>query len=148
MDFISKKDIPYFLDCEPIVTGLGYKLVELNVFRQKNGWAAKIVIAADKSVGVEDCSKAHKVLLPRLEVILDSQDIYMEVTSPGLDRVIKKSTEFEAFTGKTVSVWTLELGDWLTGLLAEVSESGIILDVQGVRQEIQLKNIKKAKLVV
>lgn len=148
MDFIDKKDIPYFIECELVINGLGYKLVELNIFRQKNGWSAKVVISADKSIGSDDCSKVLKVLLPRLSAILDSQDIYMEVTSPGLNRIIKKSTELPAFTGRTISVWTSDVSDWRTGVLSEVSAGGITLNLNNENIKLQFENIKKAKLVI
>ena len=64
-----------------------------------------------KDIGVDDCSKVHHALLPRLEALLGTEDTYMEVTSPGMDRNIKNAAEFEIFVGtnclKTdkISVW-------------------------------------------
>ena len=50
MEFIQKKDIPYFTECEPLVEGLGFKLVDLNVLHKKDVWQVKAVIKSAKTV--------------------------------------------------------------------------------------------------
>ena len=81
MEYASLAEIPHYSDCEPIVSGLGYSLVELRIFRTNGTTQVRAVIAHTdpdnpNGIGVNDCAKVHRLLLPRLEVILDNQDIY------------------------------------------------------------------------
>jgi len=91
MEYVQKETVPYFTDYEQLVTGLGYKLVDLQIVHQKSLWLVKAVIYSKNGVGIDDCSKVHRALLSRAEVLLNSQDIQMEVSSPGLNRVIKNA---------------------------------------------------------
>ena len=97
MDYISLKSIQYYSDCEPLVSGLGYILVDLKIIPAKTTVKISAVIASKdvtKDIGIDDCSKVHRALLPRLEALLKTEYTFMEVTSPGMDRNIKNAAEF------------------------------------------------------
>ena len=82
MEYTSLNSLPYYSDCNPLVVGLGYVLVDIRVIPQHGSIRVTAVIAkpADASdtaaIGVNDCARVHRVLLPRLEAILNTQDIY------------------------------------------------------------------------
>lgn len=152
MEYLSLAEIPHYSDCEPIVTGLGYSLVELRIFRTNGTTQVRVVIAhADSSnpngIGVNDCAKVHRLLLPRLEVILDNQDIYMEVTSPGTERLIKNAAEFVFFVNKFVRVYDTTVSDWVSGKIVRADNGQIILLVDETEKVIPFDNIAKAKLL-
>ncbi len=145
MEFILKEDIPFFSDCEPIVEGLGYKLVDLAIQQKKDAKQIKLVIKSEKGIGIDDCTLVHKTLLPRLEALLGTQDTTMEVSSPGINRIIKRSTELYAFIEDEIAVWDSSITDWITGILKEIKPDSIVLNIKGSDTEIPYKNIKKAK---
>ena len=146
MEYVQKEAVPYFTDYEQLVAGLGYKLVDLQIIRQKSLWLVKAVIYNKSGVGIDDCSKVHRVLLSRAEVLLNSQDIQMEVSSPGLNRVIKNAAEFQAFIGENIKVLGVSCSDWLEGELLAADTTGIRVNVSGEQRDIRYVDIKKAKL--
>ena len=146
MEYAQKETVPHFTDYEQLVTGLGYKLVDLQIVHQKSMWLVKAVIYSRNGIGINDCSKVHRVLLSRAEVLLNSQDIQMEVSSPGLNRVIKNAAEFQAFIGENIKVLEVSCSDWLEGELLSADTTSIRLKTLSEQRDIRYADIKKAKL--
>ncbi len=144
MEYMRKEAVPYLNDYEQLVTGLGYQLVELQVIHKKTSILIKAVIYSKNGIGVDDCSKVHRLLLSRAEVLLNSQDIEMEVSSPGLNRVIKNAYEFHAFIEENIKV--LEGSDWIEGTLVAATAEQISIETPNGQKNILHKDIKKAKL--
>ena len=162
MEYLPLETVPYYSDCVSLVSGLGYDLVSLKVIPQNGNIRVTAVISnrADGesvcSIGINDCAKVHRVLLPRLEDLLDSQDIYMEVTSPGTERVIKNGAEFSLFVGRNVKVWDSEISDWISGKIVSADQEKIVLEssmecseskTESENQVIPYSRISKAKLL-
>ena len=146
MEYIAPEKVPYFGDCEPLISGLGYSIVELNVFRKQSSWQIKLVITSPAGVGIADCSKVHKSLLPRLEAVLATEDMYVEVASPGLDRIFKNAAEFSVFEGKQVKVWNTDISDWIQGKIVSSDSSSVRLETDKGEIDIPYIKIAKAKL--
>lgn len=144
MEYIAPEKVPYFGDCEPLISGLGYSIVELNVFRKQSSWQIKLVITGPAGVGIADCSKVHKSLLPRLEAILATEDMYVEVASPGLDRIFKNAAEFSVFEGKQVKVWNTDISDWIQGKIVSSDSSSVRLETDKGETDIPYIKIAKA----
>ncbi len=150
MEYISLDSFPYYKECKPLVEGLGYKLVELHVSPQKTTIKINAVIASsDPSVdiGVNDCAKVHHALLPRLEALLQTEDTYMELTSPGMERNIKNAAEFGIFTGREVRVWDKTVTDWVGGVIVSSDEKSVTLKNGESEKTILYENIAKAKFI-
>ncbi len=162
MEYIPLDSIPYFSDCNPLVVGLGYILVDLKVVPQHGSIRVSVVItkpAGDSgAVGVNDCARVHRALLPRLEAVLGSQDIYMEVASPGMERLIKNPAEFALFTGRYVRVWDNEITDWVAGRILSCDarsltlelvhgDGGVSSEVSGEVRTIPYGRMSKARLL-
>jgi ribosome maturation factor RimP len=146
VEYIAHDKIPYFNDCEPLVAGFGCKLVELVAFKRQSSWQVKIVITSDAGAGIVECTRVHRAILPRLEALLDSQDMYVEVTTPGIDRILKNASEFDAFKGKQVKVWNTELSDWISGAVVSAGADSVLLSTAEGEREIPYSKIAKAKL--
>jgi len=146
VDYIAPDKIPYFKDCEPLVSGLGFSLVELVIAKRQSSWQVKIVITSDEGVGIAECTKVHRAILPRLEALLDSQDMYVEVASPGLDRILKTAAEFALYRGKRVKVWSSEISDWISGVVLSSNEESVTLSTDEGEKLIPYIMIAKAKL--
>lgn len=146
MDYTALEKVPYYGDCEPLVSGLGYRLVELNVFKRQSTWHVKAVIAGPDEVGIDDCSKVHRAMIPRLEALLNTQDLYVEVASPGLDRILKNAAEFSAFTGKRIKIWNTDISDWIQGSVESADSVSVRLSTENGPLDIPYDKIAKAKL--
>ncbi|MBQ8699718.1 MAG: ribosome maturation factor RimP [Schwartzia sp.] len=89
---------------ETLIEGSDVELVDVEYVKEKD-WYLRVFIDKPEGVGVEDCQS----LSERLESLLDERDVVpeayiLEVSSPGLDRVLKKPRDFERERGKAVEV--------------------------------------------
>lgn len=150
MDFEPLESMPHYKECAPLVEGLGYTLVELRIAPAKGTTRISAVIAskdATVDIGVNDCSKVHHALLPRLEAILGTEDTYMELTSPGMERNIKNAAEFAVFVGREVRVWDKTVTDWVGGKIFSADDKSVTLDKNGTAVTVSFENIAKAKFI-
>jgi ribosome maturation factor RimP len=105
-------------DLRETVEGIGFKLVEAVVNRLRGATQVRIVIhSPDSVIGIDECSKVHRLVQARLEVILNDQDLSLEVSSPGIDRYLKSESEYDVFKGKGVKAYSRSRGSWVGGIL-------------------------------
>ena len=131
----------------PIVQGLGMSLIELNVFHTRGrGVQVKAVIYKNGTIGVEDCSRVHRSIMPRLELGFPGQDIYLEVSSTGIDRLIKDGREFAHYIGRHVRCYRTDISDWTAGKLLAVDEEKVILMNEDGETVLNYEIIAKARL--
>jgi ribosome maturation factor RimP len=137
---------PLYDSLEPVSRGLGLDLVELTVSRHKGTVQVRAVVYKKGPLGLDDCSRAHNALLPRLELAFPGQDLYVEVSSPGIDRLIKDGAEFAYYTGRGIRCYRTDISDWSAGVLESSGETGIILRGKEGVMNIGYDVIAKAKL--
>jgi ribosome maturation factor RimP len=137
---------------EPLAKGLGMSLIELSLFRRRGrggkAGTVQVKITAYKpgTMGVDDCSRLHRALLPRLELEFPGGDLYLEVSSPGIDRIIRDGSEFVHYLGRGVKCYRRDISDWTGGTLRSAGETGIILENGEGEISILYDVIAKAKL--
>lgn len=111
----------------------------------------------DPKISHADCERVSQ----QLSVILDVEELIdgptgyiLEVSSPGLDRALKKPGDFERFVGRLAKISTSEpIGDakFFEGRLAGFAEGKVRMELKGREPrvvEIPLEGIRKANLVV
>jgi ribosome maturation factor RimP len=103
-----------------------------------------------------DCERVSK----QLSVILDVEELVpgpgytLEVSSPGMDRALKKLSDYVRFTGRSAKVWTeepVEEMKFFEGRLAGVTDQSVRLELKGKTPRtvaVPLALIRKAHLVV
>ena len=139
--------------CEPLLAAEQIELIEVEFVREREGWTLRLFIDTPHGVGVEDCTRASHAVDTALEVedVIPSE-YHLEVSSPGLNRPLKKPEHFRRVQDKTVKIKTFgPVGSPprrnLTGTLKVVGEQGITVEVQGAGPfEIAFKDIAKANL--
>ena len=105
-------------------------------------------VQSDVNMGVNDCAKVHRALLPRLEALLGTEDTTMELTSPGIEHNIKNAAEFSVFTGRDVRVWDKTVTDWVSGKILSSDEKSVTLEKEsGESFTVLFENIAKAKFI-
>lgn len=150
MEYIPLETTEFYKDCAPLVEGLGYYLVELKIIRSGKTLKINSVIASKDSsvdIGVDDCAKVHHALLPRLEALLGTDNTYMELTSPGMERNLKNAAEFAFFKEKEVRVWDKNISDWQSGIIKGSDDKSVILEKDGEEKTFLFENIAKAKFI-
>ncbi len=145
MAFI-RTDEDLIAEIQPVVDGLWYRVVEAKQAKTRGTLHVAVVIYNRDGVSVDGCAQVSRTLMPRLEVLLDSSDISLEVGSPGIDRKIKHNREFEIFTGRGITVLDRESGEWKGGVIVSADGKTLVLRASGKESSIPYDNIQKAKL--
>jgi ribosome maturation factor RimP len=132
---------------EKTVGALGYELVDLELANR--GRLMRIFIDKTGGISVEDCAAVSNHLT-RLLTVEGVEYDRLEVSSPGLDRPLKRPQDFARFIGERVQVKVrlpLNGRRRFVGKLQNVGEVGIELDVDGEMVSIAFTDIDKTRLV-
>ncbi|MFA6179500.1 MAG: ribosome maturation factor RimP [Candidatus Methylopumilus sp.] len=132
---------------ERSVTQLGYEMVDLEV--SNRGKLLRLFIDKPEGVNIDDCVLVSNQVGNLLSVEHEIDYDRLEVSSPGLDRVLKKDADFVRFSGQRAQVkvrMPIEGRKNFIGLLRGLEQDDLLLEVEGVQLKIPLINIDKARL--
>ena len=132
---------------EKLVTQLGYELVDFATIN--GGQILRIYIDKDDLIDIEDCTKVSNHVNNVLSVETDYDYERLEVSSPGLDRVIKKLNDFDRFKGQKIKIKTrfaIENRKNFKGTLSGIKGESIMLEIDNESLLIDFENIDKARL--
>ncbi|MDR1695909.1 MAG: ribosome maturation factor RimP [Endomicrobium sp.] len=127
------------------------EIADVQYMKENGDWVLRVFIDKDNGVNMDDCARASRVF----EVVLDESDILkgsyvLEVSSPGIDRVLKSEKDFRRFCGHKIKVRTFDpinnQRNFLGGLNSYENGKIKINDVTKGEVEIETSNIKKANL--
>ncbi|MGK0288830.1 MAG: ribosome maturation factor RimP [bacterium] len=135
---------------QPILEELSLKLVDLELVNENSNHILRVSIEKESGIGIDDCTKVSR----QLSLILDveepfSFEFFLEVSSPGIYRVLKTEEDFSRFQGEQVKALLklkIDRQKNLVGILKDSTESTVILDVKGTDKEIQRSNLSKIHL--
>jgi ribosome maturation factor RimP len=128
------------------LAGLGYELVDMESSRSG---LLRIFIDSGHGITVEDCARVSNHLT-RAFAVEGIEYERLEVSSPGLDRPLKRLEDFQRFAGRDASVKLKLPRDGrrrFEGRLVGVEDGRIVLEVEGRRQELAFEDIDRARLV-
>ncbi len=159
---------------EPVCTGSGYELVELVLTQSPAGWVLRVFIdtpppesdpeaTVGSDIGFDDCERVSR----ELSAVLDVEDpidraYNLEVSSPGLDRPLRKAIHFQRCLGQVAKISMLRGVDGrrnFKGQLvaleppasgpadADTEDTIITVDVDGVEYQLPLSDVDNARLV-
>ncbi|MGH8232216.1 MAG: ribosome maturation factor RimP [Steroidobacteraceae bacterium] len=135
---------------EPLLEQLGYELVDLEYAPGRAHSLLRIFIDRREGVGIDDCERVSR----ELSALLDVEDpvptrYTLEVSSPGLDRVLRTPEHFQRFVGERVRLELLQPREGrrrYTGRLESLSAQGIELNVDGAMVSVPFADIGRARL--
>lgn len=125
---------------QPILQELELELVEIEFVKEGKNWFLRVYIDKENGVDIEDCGTVSERLSEKLDELDPiTQNYFLEVSSPGAERPLKKAKDFEKAIGKNVFIKTYEPIDGEKGF------EGKLLDYDGqtVKVEIKIKTRKK-----
>ena len=131
---------------ETSLAGMGYELFDLEV---SGRGLMRVFMGKPDGISVEDCERVSNQLV-RLFTVEGVDYERLEVSSPGLDRVVKKDSDFVRFAGQKVQIkvrMPMAGRKNFVGNIGEVIDGNLQLDVDGSPVTIELSNIDKARLV-
>lgn len=132
---------------EQVVSGLGYELVDLET--SPKGRLVRVFIDLERGITVDDCATVSNQLSRVFEVENFDYD-RLEVSSPGLDRPLKKQSDFERFVGSHVQVrLRMPIGNQrnFVGVLNGLVEGEVQLSTEKGDVALPYDEIEKARLV-
>ncbi len=137
---------------EPGLLAKGLELVDVEFKKEGKNWVLRVFIDKEGGVTLEDCQKISSLVGDLIEVEEVIEPAYtMEVSSPGLNRVLKKEKDFIRFSGKKIGVQChapLNGRKKFTGILKDFKNQSIHLEVDGQLQIIPINRVAKANLVI
>ncbi|MGG6432018.1 ribosome maturation factor RimP [Anoxybacillus sp. D401a] len=128
----------------PIVTDMGLELVDIEYVKEGKNWFLRVFIDSPTGIDIDQCGVVSERLSEKLDEIDPiPHNYFLEVSSPGAERPLKKAKDFERAVGKNVYVKTYEPIDGqkeFEGLLTA-------FDGQTVTVEVKVKTKKKMVII-
>lgn len=151
---MNKKEIIETVEkyLEPILDELQLTLVDVEYVKEGPNYYLRIYIDKEGGVNIKDCqltSRAIEKVLDEKEFIEEAYNL--EVSSPGLDRVLKKDREFKHFNGRLVDVKLYKAIDGektYTGTLVNKTDDMLYLDDEGTALEFDMSNVAVVRLAI
>ena len=137
---------------EPTVTEHNIELVDVEYIKAGKVWTLRVFIDKKQGVTVSDCQKLSREIEDLIEVHeLISEPYTLEVSSPGLDRPLKKEADFLRNKDKQIQLNTyapIEGKKSFSGIVLDVNDKILFLKNKDSCIELELANIAQAKLVI
>ncbi len=132
---------------ERAVSQIGYEMVDLEI--SNRGKLLRLFIDRPGGVNIDDCALVSEQVSHLLAVEHDVDYDRLEVSSPGLDRVLKKASDFERFAGNKVQIKLrvpVENRKNFVGILRGIEQGVVRVETDAGEQRFALENIDKARL--
>jgi len=137
---------------QPVFTEGGWELVDVTFTKEGNIWYLRVFLDKQGGVGIEDC----QIVSREIEQILDENDpipqsYTLEVSSPGIERPLKKPADYKRFSGKLANITTyspVEGKKNFHGRLIGLRGSDVVLAVNGSEMIIPFEQVAGAHLEV
>ncbi|MBK3494351.1 ribosome maturation factor RimP [Viridibacillus sp. YIM B01967] len=136
----------------PIVEGLNLELVEVEFVKEGRDWFLRVYIDnPEGSIDIEQCAQVSELLSLKLdETDPIEQNYFLEVSSPGAERPLKKEADFEKAVGQFVHIKSYEAINGIKvfeGYLRSYTDAGAELDVMIKTRKIKVV-IEKEKIAL
>jgi len=135
---------------EPLAEQHGLELVTVEVAGAGRHSVVRVYLDREGGIDIEAIAEANSWLTDALDGVSRLSGPYtLEVSSPGIERVLRKRSDFERFTGQRVVVHTTSKIDGrskFTGELVGVQADELVLDVEGQEHRVPFEAIERARL--
>lgn len=135
---------------EPVIQADGMDLIEVEYRREPHGWVLRLYMDQASGMSVDDCARISDVVGDLLDVSdVIPNPYHLEVSSPGLDRPLRRPEHFQAQVGKVIEARTIDPIDGrrkFRGILREVSGEMITVDCDGREYRIPIPQVERARL--
>ncbi len=137
---------------QPLLADMGMELVEIQFRREGQGWVLRFFIDKEGGITVDDCAAVSREISAWLEVEDCIDHAYvLEVSSPGLERPLKRPQDFIRFAGRRVRVKLRQdtgQGKVVIGTLVGLEDDAIVLLVDQTKLVLQQEQISRARLTL
>lgn len=151
---MPKKNIAQTVEeiAEPIVEEAGCELVGVDFVKEGSNWFLRVYIDKPEGVSLDDCEKVSRPLNSKLDELNPiSQPYYLEVSSPGVERPLKKPRDFEKAVGSQVEIrlyTAIDNTKRFEGELMSYDGNKVVISTEsGIIHEFKMEQIAKAKKI-
>ncbi|KAA3640989.1 MAG: ribosome maturation factor RimP [Proteobacteria bacterium] len=135
---------------QPVITDLGFDLWGIEYMPQKSGALVRIYIDHEQGITVDNCADCSREISAVLEVEDPIKSAYvLEVSSPGLDRVLFDEKQFSLYIGEQAKVKLTQPVNGsrkITGTIKSVIDDEITLVNETDEYTFIINNVMKARL--
>ncbi len=135
---------------EPVVRLEGMELAEIEYRRENTGWVLRLYVDRKEGVTIDDCARVNRVIGDLLDVADPIDHPYnLEISSPGLNRPLRKREHFERAVGciiRVIAAQPIDNRKKFKGILVKVEPESIAIDCDGRIYHIPLALIERARL--
>ncbi len=137
-------------EVETIIAGSDIELVDVEYVRERD-WYLRVFIDKEGGVDLEDCQAVSE----KLSQVLDEKDpirenYLLEVSSPGLDRILRKDKDFIRYAGRSVDIHFFKAWNGVKDVTAELvkktADDKLVVLIDGEEHEIDRKEISQVRL--
>ncbi len=136
---------------KPIIQNLGYILYDVQYIKEGKDFYLRITIDKPEGISIEDCETVNGAINEPLdEIDCIKESYFLEVSSPGLERVLRKEWHFEKQIGNKIQIKlfkSIEKKKELEGILKSFNDEYLELEIEDKIMEIERKDVAMAKTV-
>jgi ribosome maturation factor RimP len=136
---------------EPVIAAQGMEILEVEYRRESDGWVLRIFLDSERGISVEDCAAVSRIAGDLLDVTdLIPNPYNLEVSSPGIDRPLRRLDHFQKYIGYIIEVRTIspvQNRRNFKGELKEASSEGVVIDCEAGNYLIPMSLIERARLL-
>jgi ribosome maturation factor RimP len=135
----------------PVIAAQGMEILEIEYRRESVGWVLRIFLDGERGISVEDCAQISRIAGD----LLDAADLiqvpyHLEVSSPGIDRPLRKPEHFQKYIGNIIEARTIspiENRRNFRGELKQASSEGVVIECEAGSYSIPMPLIERARLL-
>ncbi len=136
----------------PTITELGYRVWDVEYVKEGAEWYLRITLDSDNGIDINDCEKVSRAVSPLLDEEDPIEDFYyLEVHSPGLERVLRKEEHFAASLGSDVEIRLFAPDEnkkkSYTGKLTAFENDTVTIDAAGEAVSFPMNKVSKVQTI-
>ena len=135
----------------PVADELGLYIWDVEFAKRGPDNYLTVTIDSDEGIDIDDCERMHRAIDPLLdEADLIDKAYMLEVSSPGIERDLKRDEHYDWAIGETVELKlyaAINGTKAIKGELISFDETALVISVKGAETTLERKNVSKAKTV-
>ncbi|ALS21675.1 MULTISPECIES: ribosome maturation factor RimP [Paenibacillus] len=136
----------------PFLDENGFELIDIEYVKEGGNWFLRVYVDKEGGIDIDDCGRISEYLSARLDEKDPIPNAYfLEVSSPGAERPLKKTQDYHKAVGEHVFVTTYEPVDGLKefeGKLLSFDEQTVVIEVGKKQHVIPFAKVASARLAI
>lgn len=131
---------------EPFINEMGASVLFWRESKSRHTLKIELTLFCPSGVDMDLIERVHRLLLPRLEALWGSDDVLLDISSPGVGRTLKSLWELSFFVGRDMVFYLENQAQAIEGILEAVENETISIKTKKETLSLPKKDIKTAKL--